>query len=91
MVLARVIGTSIAPGSPATASDRLLMTQPVDMKGASVGPEVVAIDRARATPGSLVLLTTDDEHGAVAHYSGSGPVHTIAVAVVIGLDASFMR
>lgn len=57
MILARVSGTVVSTAKhPAYVGQKLLLVQPVDEAGQSQGDEFVAVDRAQAGPGDVVLV-----------------------------------
>lgn len=62
MYLGRVIGTVVCTRK-ATGLDgvRFLLVQPVDHHEKPVGPVEVAVDRASASPGSLVMCESHRE------------------------------
>lgn len=60
MKLARVIGTVVASHHhPLLDAQTMLLCEPVDPAGATVGPAFIAVDRANAGCGDLVLVNQE--------------------------------
>lgn len=83
MLLARVTGTlwaTVKHGS--LEGEKLLIVQPLERSGASAGDEVVAVDRAGAGVGEVVLVL--QEGGGCRQVMGKGdaPVEACVVAIV---------
>jgi ethanolamine utilization protein EutN len=91
MRLARVIGTVVATVKhPAFAGERLLIVQPIDEGGGDVGASFIAIDRAQAGEGDVVLVLT--EGNGVRQILGRPltdpvPIRSAVVGVVDAVDA----
>lgn len=89
MVLARVLGPVVATHRhPALAGHTLLLCQPVDENGASVGTQLIAVDHAQAGEGDLVLLMRDG--GAVRQVlrDPNAPIRTLVAAIVDEVHAA---
>ena len=86
MRLCRVIGPMWATVKhPAFAGHTLLMVQPLDERGADVGPSFVAIDRAQAGAGDRVIVLT--EGTGVRQILKQGDITPIRSAIVGVVDA----
>jgi ethanolamine utilization protein EutN len=85
MYLGRVIGTVVASKRAAgLQAVRFLLVQPVDHQGVSNGAVEVAVDRASASPGALVMLEGSRE-AAVACDPSFVPVDSAIVGLVDSL------
>ncbi len=82
MYLGRVVGTVVATRRVAGLEGaRFLLVQPVDHSHAPTGPVEVAVDRASASPGTLVLLEGSRE-AALACEPTFVPVDSAIVGLV---------
>lgn len=84
MILARVLGNVVATVKhPAFEGHKLLLCQPLDAHGAKAGGQRIAVDKAQAGEGDLVLLL-DEGTGARQLLGGAsaGPIRTVVVGVV---------
>jgi microcompartment protein CcmK/EutM len=73
---------------PAFAGRTLLVVQPLDERGADVGPSFVAVDRAQAGAGDKVLVLT--EGTGVRQILKAGdlvPIRSVIVGVVDHVEA----
>lgn len=87
MYLGKVIGTVVASRRvPGLEGARFLMVQPVDHQQRPNGPVEVAVDRASASPGSLVMLEGSRE-AALACDPWFVPVDSAIVGLVDEVDA----
>lgn len=60
MRLARVIGTVVSTVKhPAYVGQKLMLCQPLGPDGAARGAQMIAVDRAQAGPGDVVLVLTE--------------------------------
>jgi microcompartment protein CcmK/EutM len=83
MILARVCGTVVATiKHPSFAGHKLLLCEALDAYGTPTGAQRIAVDRAQAGVGDVVLLL--DEGTGARQILGvqGGPVRTLVVAVV---------
>jgi microcompartment protein CcmK/EutM len=84
MILARVLGNVVATVKhPAFEGHKLLLCQPLDAHGNLAGGQRIAVDKAQAGEGDLVLLL-DEGTGARQLLGGAsaGPIRTVVVGVV---------
>lgn len=87
MYLGRVIGTVVCTRRVSGLEGaRFLVVQPVDHRGQPTGPAEVSVDRASASPGSLVFLEGSRE-AAVACEPSFVPVDSAIVGLVDEVDA----
>lgn len=60
MRLARVIGTVVATVKhPAYEGQKIMLCQPLAPDGQPMGGQMIAVDRAQAGPGDVVLVLTE--------------------------------
>jgi len=87
MYLGRVIGTVVATRRvKGLEGARFLVVQPLDHRQKPVGPVEVAVDRASASPGTLVFLEGSRE-AALACDPWFVPVDSAIVGIVDQVDA----
>lgn len=87
MYLGRVIGTVVCERIYAGLEGKiLLLVQPVDHAGATVGSPEVAVDTVRAGPGELVMLVGSRE-AALALDPWFVPVDSAIVGIVDAVGA----
>jgi len=80
--LGKVIGTVVCSTKVAGLEGvRLLLVQPVDHQKNPVGPPLVAVDRASASPGSLVMWESHRE-ASLACEPSLVPVDSAIVGLV---------
>ena len=83
MRLARVLGTVVSTQKhPAYEGLRVMLCQPVGFDGSVYGKQVVAVDRAQAGPGELVLLLTEGNGVRQILQKTDIPIRTLIVGVV---------
>jgi ethanolamine utilization protein EutN len=86
MNLGRVIGTVVATTRvPGLEGARFLLVQPLDHHRKPVGPVEVSVDRASASPGSLVMLEGSRE-ASLACEPWFVPVDSAIVGLVDEVD-----
>jgi ethanolamine utilization protein EutN len=86
MYLGRVIGTVVATRRiEPLKGERFVVVQPVDHQGRNAGAVEVAVDRASASPGSLVMLEGSRE-AALACDPTFVPVDAAVVGLVDEVD-----
>lgn len=88
MMLCRVVGDVVAPvKNPHLEGEKLLLCQPVDLadrpKG---GASFVAVDRAQAGEGDLVLVNKEGGGARIVYRNDASPVQCVIVAVVDAFD-----
>jgi ethanolamine utilization protein EutN len=82
MKLARVVGTLTATvHHPSYDAQTLLLCEPVDAEGKRTGEVFVAVDRAQAGTGDLVLVNA--EGGGARQMFGLKPTDKLAIQDVI--------
>lgn len=87
MYLGKVIGTVVATKrAKGLETARFLLVQPLDHKRQPAGPVEVAVDRASASPGTLVMLEGSRE-AALACDPWFVPVDSAIVGIVDQVDA----
>lgn len=87
MYLGRVIGTVVCTRRvKGLEGARFLVVQPLDHRQKPVGPAEVAVDRASASPGTLVFLEGSRE-AALACDPWFVPVDSAIVGIVDQVDA----
>ena len=87
MMLCRVTGTIVATQKTETLREqKILIVQPVDLDGAPVGRDILALDTLDAGTGDTVLVVQEGQAAAQMLRRKDVPVHSIVVAVVDGID-----
>ncbi|HTY59714.1 MAG TPA: EutN/CcmL family microcompartment protein [Bacteroidota bacterium] len=87
MILCRVTGTIVATQkSPALKEQKILIVQPVDLDGAVLGRDLLALDSVDAGTGDTVLVVQEGQAAAQILGRKDVPVHSMVVAVVDGID-----
>ncbi len=87
MTLCKVTGTIVSTQKNRTLREyKLLIVQPVDLKGIFIGREMLAIDTVDAGIGDTVLIIQEGAGAQQSLKRKDVPVHTVIVAVVDGLD-----
>jgi microcompartment protein CcmK/EutM len=87
MMLCRVTGTIVATQKTETLrGQKILIVQPVDLDGAPVGRDILALDTLDAGTGDTVLVVQEGQAAAQMLRRKDVPVHSIVVAVVDGID-----
>ncbi|MGN6104095.1 MAG: EutN/CcmL family microcompartment protein [Kofleriaceae bacterium] len=89
----RVVGPLWAAAKhPAFAGRALFVVQPIDERGADVGPSFIAVDSVQAGPGDKVLVLT--EGTGVRQILKQGdivPIRSLIVGIVDQVDAPEAR
>jgi len=86
-MLCRVTGTIVATQKTETLrGQKILIVQPVDLDGAPVGRDILALDTLDAGTGDTVLVVQEGQAAAQMLRRKDVPVHSIVVAVVDGID-----
>ncbi|MFZ4735545.1 MAG: EutN/CcmL family microcompartment protein [Bradymonadia bacterium] len=87
MRLARVRGTVVATiKHPTYVGRTLLLCQPVTPTGEARGEQVIAVDRAQAGVGDLVLVLTEGNGVRQLLGPNAGPIRSVIVGVVDEVD-----
>ena len=87
MTLCKVIGTLVATQKTQSLKDyKVLIVQPIDLTGALIGRDVLAIDTVDAGIGDTVLIIQEGAGAQQVLKRKDVPVHTVVVAVVDGLE-----
>ncbi|MGA9408151.1 MAG: EutN/CcmL family microcompartment protein [Bacteroidota bacterium] len=89
MTLCKVTGTIVSTQKNQTLKEyKLLIVQPIDLNGALMGKEALAIDTVDAGIGDTVLIIQEGAGAQQALKRKDAPVHTVIVAVVDGIDVA---
>lgn len=89
MLLARVVGTLVATVKHGELTgEKLLIVQPVGLDGRPEGLEAVAVDRAGAGVGELVLLLQEGGSCRQVMAKPAAPVEALVVGIVDRVDAA---
>jgi ethanolamine utilization protein EutN len=89
MTLCKVIGTIVATQKNEHLKDKkILIVQPIDLKGKFIGRDVLALDSVDAGVGDTVLVMQEGQGAAQVFNNKKMPVHTIIVAVVDGFEVA---
>ena len=67
-------------------NEKLLIVQPLDLKGDDLGPYMIAFDKADAGIGDLVLVIREGGSAAMLLGKPELPAHCVVVAVIDKLD-----
>ncbi|MGB2868215.1 MAG: EutN/CcmL family microcompartment protein [Bacteroidota bacterium] len=87
MTLGKVTGTIVSTQKNENLREyKLLIVQPIDLEGKSIGRDVLAIDRVDAGVGDTVLYIQEGAGAQQLLGRKDVPVHTVIVAVVDGMD-----
>ena len=87
MTLSKVTGTIVSTQKNQTLKEyKLLIVQPIDLSGALIGKESLAIDTVDAGVGDTVLIIQEGAGAQQALKRKDAPIHTVIVAVVDGID-----
>lgn len=89
MLLCKVVGTIVATQKNKNLKDyKILLVQPIDLKGSSVGRDLLALDVVDAGIGDDVLVLQEGASAQQILKRVDVPVHSVVVAVVDGLDVA---
>ena len=87
MILCKVTGTLVATQkNEQLKSQKLLIVQPVDLQGKSIGRDIIALDSVDAGLNDTVLVIQEGQGAAQVLGNKKIPVHSVIVAVVDGLE-----
>ena len=83
MIIARVVGTVVATVKEENFSgEKLLIVRPLDLHGRFDGPELVAVDRAGAGVGEVVLVLQEGGSARQVMQKEYAPVEAIIVGIL---------
>ena len=89
MILGKVVGTIVSTQKNKNLKDyKILVVQPVDLEGSSVGRDILALDVVDAGVGDSVLVMQEGASAQQILKRSDVPVHSIIVAVVDGFEVS---
>ena len=87
MILCKVTGTIVSTQKNRNLQGyKLLIVQPIDLDGKSIGRDMLAIDQVDAGVGDTVLCLQEGAGAQQVLKRKDVPVHTIVVAVVDGIS-----
>ena len=87
MRLARVIGTVVATVKhPAYAGQKIMLCQPLSPDGELMGPQMIAVDRAQAGPGDVVLVLTEGNGIRQLFKQSVLPIRSAIVGIVDAVE-----
>lgn len=87
MILCKVDGTVVASHkNEHLCNNRLLVVQPVDLKGKPIGNNLVALDVVDAGEGDLVLIIKEGGSARLILNNPDIPLQAVVVAVVDNMD-----
>lgn len=91
MNLCRITGSVHASfADPSLEGEKILVAQPLDLEGQPRGAELLAVDRAQAGEGDLVLVMKEGGGARIVLGREQSPVQCVVIAVVddlrIGLE-----
>jgi microcompartment protein CcmK/EutM len=83
MILCRVLGSVVASAHHEIYDGRkVLVVQPVDPEGGSLGPSFLAVDFVQAGQGDTVLVNREGSGARLVFGREEAPVHSVIVGVV---------
>ncbi len=89
MTLCKIIGSVVATQKNEHLKGRkILIAQPIDLGGAAIGKDILAIDSVDAGIGDTVLVIQEGQGAAQILHNKKAPVHSVIVAVVDGIEVS---
>lgn len=87
MTLCKVIGTLVATQkNEHLKRQKMLIVQPVDLRGNLIGRDLIALDSVDAGVGDVVLVIQEGQGAAQIIGDKKAPVHSVIVAVVDGME-----
>ena len=87
MILGRVVGTVVASQKhDKYHGSKLLLVQPLDLKGGSDGEELIAVDSVGAGAGETVLIVQEGRSTSLAMGTDLAPANAAIVGIVDGID-----
>lgn len=94
MKLARVLGSVVATAKhPAFHGHKTLLVQPIDDRGQDAGDTIIAVDRAQAGPGDVVLVNQEGNGSRqmLGTIDGKLPIRSVIVGIVDEVDVPGAR
>ena len=87
MILGRVSGNVVSTHKHAGYHGyKMMVVQPVDPEGKSVGKSFLAVDRAQAGPGDLVLVNDEGNSARMILGDVKAPIRTVIVGIVDAVE-----
>jgi microcompartment protein CcmK/EutM len=88
MKMCRVKGTVVSTAKhPAYAGLKLLVVQPLDETGKNEGSSFLAVDRAQAGEGDLVLVNSEGNGARQMFCATKLPIRSVIVGIIDQVDA----
>ncbi|HPY75236.1 MAG TPA: EutN/CcmL family microcompartment protein [Planctomycetota bacterium] len=89
MILAKIDGVVVAPQkNEHLANNRLLIAQPIDLKGNPIGTSMIALDRVDAGEGDIVLVMKEGGSARIIFQNQKIPLQCVVVAVIDNIDVA---
>lgn len=89
MILCKVTGSIVSTHKNETLKEhKLLVVQPIDLDGAYIGKDVLALDTVDAGVGDTVLIIQEGAGAQQILKRKNIPVHTVIIAIIDGLDVA---
>jgi microcompartment protein CcmK/EutM len=89
VTLCKVIGTIVSTQkNEHLKTFKTLIVQPIDLTGAFIGRDILALDSVDAGVGDTVLIVQEGQGAVQVLRNKKVPVHSVVVAVVDGLDVA---
>lgn len=90
MKIARVIGNIVSTvKTPSHMNQKLMVAEPIDSEGKSIGDSFVAVDAAQAGIGDIVLILEEGGSARDIMNNPEGAVDAIIVGIVDYLETNF--
>ncbi|TLY30898.1 MAG: hypothetical protein E6K56_06215 [Ignavibacteria bacterium] len=87
MTLCKVIGTIVSTQkNEHLKTYKILVVQPIDLEGKSIGRDILALDSVDAGVGDTVLIVQEGQAAIQVLKNKKVPVHSVVVAVVDGFE-----
>lgn len=87
MILCKVTGTVVAPQkNKHLEQNKLLVVQPLDLDQAPKGDDFIALDKAQAGVGDLVLVMKEGGSARITFENDQIPLQAVVIAVVDELE-----
>ena len=87
MILSKVTGTIVSTQKNESLKGyKLLIVQPIDLDGKTIGRDMLAIDQVDAGVGDTVLCLQEGAGAQQILKRKDVPIHTVIVAVVDGIS-----
>ena len=89
MLLCKVVGTIVSTQKNKNLKEyKILIVQPIDLGGAFIGRDILALDVVDAGVGDNVLVMQEGASAQQILKRTDVPVHSVVVAVIDGLEVS---